>query len=285
MLYITDKTLEDFIKEDIPYVDLTTLVLGIGSHKGIIRFYARGDAVICGVVEEAGRIFQRLGAELIRSLPSGIKVGSKEIFLEAQGDADRLHMAWKVSLNILEYCSGIASRTRRLVDMAKGVNPKVEVVTTRKSFLGTKELAIKAVVAGGALPHRLGLSETILIFQQHLNFLGGVDGLISKIGEIRAKACEKKVMVEVDCLENAIKLSQAGVDGIQFDKIEPEELGRIVQAVRTINPGIILIGTGGIHEENIEEYVRSGVDVISASSVYFGKPVDIGVTIEPLMHL
>lgn len=281
MLYVADKTLDDFIKEDIPYIDLTTLVLDIGNHKGIIKFYARNDSIISGV-EEVCRIFQKLGVELVRSLASGTKVGQGEIFIEAQGTADRLHMAWKVSLNILEYCSGIATRTRKMIDLAKEINPRVEVVTTRKSFPGTKELAIKAIVAGGALPHRLGLSETILVFKQHLNFLGGIDGLAGNIKQIQARAREKKVIVEVDCLENALKLSRAGVDGIQFDKIEAEKLKSIVEAVRKINPQITLIGTGGINEGNVEEYARTGVDVISTSSMYSGKPADIGVRIEPV---
>lgn len=70
------------------------------------------------------------------------------------------------------------------------------------------------------------------------------------------------------------------MDGIQFDKIQPAVLREIVDEIRTINPQITLIGTGGIHEGNIEEYTRSGVDAISTTWVYFGKPVDISMTIQ-----
>lgn len=282
MLYISDHIIDELIKEDIPYIDLTTLLLGISDQKGTIQFFSREDAVICGV-EEVNRIFRRLGIESLYSLPSGSKVSGGELLLKAQGNVGNLHQAWKVSLNILEYCSGIASRTRRLVDKAKAVNPKIEVVTTRKNLPGTKELAIKAIVAGGALPHRLGLSETILVFEQHMNFLGGFDGLLEGLAEIRGKSLEKKVIVEVKSLEDAIKLCRAGVDGIQLDKIEPERLLRIVNAIKEIDPRITLIATGGVNEGNVEAYTRTGVDVIATSAVYFGKPVDIKVTIEPFI--
>jgi len=277
-MYINDETIENIIREDIPYIDLTSLVLGINSQKGEIKFISRGNAVISGS-EEVVRIFNKLGIESKTVLASGTLVKSGDVIVHAQGNVDALHMGWKVSMNILEYCSGIATRTKYLVDKAKNINPQIEIVTTRKIFPGTKEFSIKAIIAGGAYPHRLGLSETVLIFKQHLNFIGGVPGLIEKLEVIKARSCEKKVIVEIEDFETAIMLSKAGVDGLQFDKINPLELKTIVKAVRSINPSITLIGTGGINESNIEDYARTGIDAISTTSVYFGTPVDIGVTI------
>jgi len=278
MVYITDATIEKFIKEDVPFIDLTTLILGIGDNKGEIKFTSRDNAIISGT-EEVKRIFEKLDIELINFLSSGTAVKAGDTFIKAQGNARNLHIAWKVSQNILEYCSGIATRTFKLVSKAKAINPKLEIVTTRKIFPGTKELSIKAVIAGGGLPHRLGLSETVLVFTQHLNFLGGIDSFIELFDEIKSKACEKKIIVEVESLEDAITLCQVGVDGIQFDKIPPEELIIAVQTVRKLNSKITLIAAGGINEGNIEDYARSGVDSIATTSVYFGKPVDIGVKI------
>ncbi|OPX42310.1 putative nicotinate-nucleotide pyrophosphorylase [Ruminiclostridium hungatei] len=278
MFYTADETLDRFIKEDLPYIDLTSLVLEIGDQNGRICFTSREHAIICGS-EEVIRIFNKLGAETVGFSPSGTCVSPGETFLEARGRAECLHMAWKVSMNILEYYSGIATRTRKLVDRVKAVSPKTELVTTRKLFPGTKELAVKAVVAGGGLPHRLGLSETILIFKQHLNFMGGIDGLLSRMEAVKARACEKKVIVETECEADAIKLCRAGADGIQFDKIPPVELGELVQKLRVINSNILLIATGGINDANVEEYAKTGVNSISTSWIYSGRPVDIGVDI------
>lgn len=278
MLYISDETIDKFIKEDIPYIDLTTLVLNIGKEKGNIKFVSRENAIISGT-EEIIRIFHKLNIQVKAQVESGKSVLPGQAILEGEGYTESLHMAWKLSSNILEYCSGIATRTRNLVDAAKRINPKIELFTTRKIFPGTKELSIKAAVAGGAYPHRLGLSETILIFKQHMNFIGGVDGLISKFENIKSKACEKKIIVEVDSLEDAIKLGKVGADGIQFDKIPPSELKNMVEEIRNIDSSITLIGTGGINSGNVEEYAKTGVDAISTTWVYFGKPIDVGTSI------
>lgn len=276
MFSIPEETIAQYIKEDVPYIDLTTLVLGIGGREGKMSFYSREEAVLCGT-EEVGRLCARVGARVTGCRPSGYLASPGETFLEVEGKAEELHMAWKVSLNILEYSSGIATRTRRMIDAAKSVNPLVSVVATRKGFPGTKELAIKAVIAGGGLPHRLGLSETILIFKQHLNFLGGLEGLLKIIDGVRSRACEKKIIVEADSLEDAAALCRAGVDGIQFDKVPPRELTSYVSQLREIDPRVVLLAAGGVNVNNVAEYSETGVDAIVTTSVYFGKPVDMSV--------
>ncbi|MDQ7093748.1 ModD protein [Desulfosporosinus sp. PR] len=278
-MYITADTIERWIKEDVPYIDLTTLALGIGSVKGIIRFTAREFTVLSGV-EEVLKIFNKLEINPTHSMPSGSIVDKGDVFIEAEGLAANLHMAWKVSLNILEYSSGIATRTKRMVDQAIAANPDIAVVATRKSFPGTKELAVKSIIAGGAFPHRLGLSETILIFQQHREFLGDIHALMQELKQLKAKSCEKKIIVEVESLEEARLLAESGIDGLQFDKIPANDLKIMVEQIRGINPKITLIGAGGINESNIAEYAATGIDAIATTAMYFGKPSDIGVKME-----
>jgi molybdenum transport protein len=277
-LYISDNLLERIILEDVPYIDLTTLLLEIGGKTGRISFFVREDAVLAGT-EEVVRLCRKLNLQTGCFLPSGTRVTPGEVVLEAEGRAADLHLAWKVSLNILEYCSGIATRTNKLVQAGRRVNPRISIVTTRKIFPGTKELAIRAVVAGGGFPHRLGLSETVLIFRQHLNFLGGLEGLLSILDHLRSKAGEKKIIVEAEGRAEATRLCRAGVDGIQFDKVPPGELRGIVAEMRSINPAVLLLAAGGVNQDNVEEYAATGVDVIVTTSVYFGKPVDIGARI------
>ena len=80
-------------------------------------------------------------------------------------------MAWKVSLNLCDHLSGVATKTRAIVDAAHSANPACEVLTTRKSMPGVKDLLTKAVTCGGAFPHRLGASETVLVFDHLYNRL------------------------------------------------------------------------------------------------------------------
>ncbi|MEN6327064.1 MAG: ModD protein [Syntrophomonas sp.] len=281
MMYISEETLDRFIREDTPYMDLTTQLIDIGREQGTISFVSRETGVLCGT-EEAARILQKLGAKPDLMLPSGTRLSPGQAFLQAEGNAAGLHIAWKVCLNILEYCGGIATRTRTLLDRARSVNAHVNILSTRKIFPGTKELAIKAVLAGGGFPHRLGLSETVLFFRQHINFISGMEELAARIPQLKQQACEKKIIVEVENLEDALLLAQAGVDGLQFDKVPPAQLKHYVEVIRERHPQLLLIGAGGIKESNVIEYAASGVNGIVTTSMYFGRPLDIAVKMEPV---
>ncbi len=280
-MYISEDTLDRIIKEDTPYIDLTTMVLGIGNEQGRISFSSREAGILCGS-EEVARILQKLGAQPNLVLPSGTPISPQQLFLQAEGHATGLHTAWKACLNILEYCSGIATRTHTLVTQARVVNPEANILSTRKMFPGTRELAIKAVVAGGGLPHRLGLSETILIFRQHINFLGGMRVLAHSIPLLKQRACEKKVLVEVESLDDALLMAAAGIDGLQFDKIPPLQLKQYVEVIRDSYPNLLLIAAGGINTANVTDYAAIGVQGIVTTSMYFGRPLDISVKIEPI---
>lgn len=277
---LPDNDIDRFIEEDVPYGDLTTSLLGIGALQGKMTFTARNKTVVCGT-EEAARVLEKCGAEVTCRLQSGTAVEPGVAILSAGGYAESLHAGWKVALNILEYASGIATGTRNIVNLARAVNPGVSIVTTRKSFPGTKKVVIKAIMAGGALPHRLGLSESILVFRQHTAFCGGLDGFLETIASLKAKAPEHKIIVEAESAEDAMKIAAAGVDIIQLDKFPVDKLSLLVQQIHKEAPGVKISVAGGINEENAADYAAAGVDIIVLSAVYFGTPSDIGVIIHP----
>jgi molybdenum transport protein len=277
---LPDGDIERFIDEDVPYGDLTTSLTRIGGQPGEIVFSTRDQTTLC-CTEEAGRVLEKCGATVTANSPSGTNLSPGTDFLSAEGPAQALHAGWKVALNILEYASGIATRTHRIVAKAKEINPGIVVVTTRKSFPGTKKMAIKAVTAGGALPHRLGLSETILIFKQHTAFLGGLEAFLQTIGRLSAGAPEKKIMVEAENAEEALRIAQSGVDVVQIDKMSHKELASLIRQIKNISPVAKVSAAGGINEANVAEYAATGADIIVLSSVYFGKPADIAVRMSP----
>lgn len=274
---IHDATIDRWIAEDVPYFDLTTHLLGIAGEPGRIFFAARETTVACGS-GEVSRIFDRFGIRTGSAVPDGERISAGQLLVEGFGNAEALHSAWKVSVNVLEYACGVAGRTKALCDAARRGNPMVEVVSTRKGFPGTKELALKAVLAGGGLPHRLGLSETILVFDHHRTFLGRP--LPELMGELRRRSCEKKIIVEAVTLEEAAELAAAGADGIQFDKVEPDRLSRFVVELRRERPGLLILAAGGINIQNAEAYAATGVDALATSAMYFGKPADIRASME-----
>ena len=279
MLYqLPDRDIERFIEEDIPYGDLTTLLLGIGAQQGEITFTSRQKTTLC-CTEEAARILEKCGATVSFLLQSGTTVEPGVTILSANGSAGTLHAGWKVALNLLEYASGIATRTHKIVTLVKKVNPAITIVTTRKSFPGTKKIAIKAVMAGGALPHRLGLSESVLVFRQHIAFCGGLERFLQTVSELKAKSPEHKIIVEADSAEEALLIAAAGVDVVQIDKLQPEALSRLVEQLHRVAPGVKISAAGGITGENASVYAETGVDMLVLSSLYFGKPSDIAASI------
>lgn len=278
---IPQSDIERFIEEDLPYGDLTTALLGIGDEKGTITFTTREPTTLC-CTEEARSVLERCGAEVEQLLSSGTTVPSSTTILTASGPASALHAGWKVALNLLEYASGIATRTAAIVTSAQQASPGISVVTTRKSFPGTKKIAIKAIMAGGAMPHRLGLSESILVFSQHTTFLGGLDRLLETLPELKRKAPEHRILVEADTPEEALRIAAAGADVVQIDKLPPDRLAGTVAAIRDINADIAISAAGGINAENAAAYAATGIDIIVLSSVYFGKPSDIGVSMQYL---
>lgn len=277
-LRISDARLDELIAEDVPYIDLTSEVLGIGGARGAIEYFTREACVLC-CTEEAARIMGKLGLEVTWSLPSGTRLEAGQAFLRARGTAAQLHMAWKVCLNLFDHYSAVATKTDAMVCAAHAANPACEVLATRKSHPGIKDLLVKAVMTGGAYPHRLGLSETVLVFDHHVKFMGGFDSFVEQLPAIRRRCIEKKLFVEADA-DQALVLARAGVDGIQLDKVEPVRLGPLVEELRAIEPRITIIAAGGINPGNAADYAATGVDGLATTALFTAKPIDMSVRME-----
>ena len=276
---ISDARIDQLSAEDGPYIDLTTQMLGISDKPARIEFFTREDATVCAT-EEAARVLQHLGAEVESLVPTGEHVAAGTILLVAVGPAGALHKAWKVCLNLLDHCSAVATKTHNLVSAAKSANPACEVLTTRKSMPGVKDLLTKAATAGGAFPHRLGLSETVLVFDNHTRLMGGFDAFLEALPSLRSKCIEKKLFVEADA-DQARALARAGVDGIQFDKIPADELAALVAELRAINPHCTLIAAGGINAKNAAAYAATGVDGLATTAPFSAAPLDMSARILP----
>ncbi len=281
MYPILDETLDRWIREVAPAGDLTCMTLGLNCQTGVLTFTAREETVVCGS-EEVARIFQKCGAQAEISKNTGQLAQPGEILMTATGPVGALHLAWKIAINVLEYGSGIATRTRRLIVKASSGSTRPRIAATCKMFPGTKELSAKAVLAGGGMLHRLGLSDSILIFDHHTVFFPSFEDLVRMVPEWKSRACERKIIAEVTSLPHAEALAGAGVDGVQFDKVPARELACNVQRLRNLHPGLLIIAAGGVTESNVAELAETGVDVLATSAVYFGKPADIATSILPL---
>ncbi len=268
----------DLLFEDIGYFDLTTEGLGIGDKNALMTFSPKQEIILSGV-DEVRKILNSLEIEHTFFKKDGQRVGAQEIILECRASASKVHKAWKSAQNLFEYMSGIATYTNNLIMSAHAVNPNISVATTRKNFPGTKELMLKAVMSGGGAPHRLGLFDSILVFDQHLAFLSDTTELERSFKKLKLGFIERKVAVEVDTLQSARYFASLGADILQCEKMDYETLKSCV-ALKEEFPHLLVSATGGIHKDNIVEFAKCGVDFIVTSSPYHAKPLDIKVIIK-----
>jgi molybdenum transport protein len=182
---------------------------------------------------------------------------------------------------LVEQASGVATAARRIVDAARAVAPDIAVECTRKSLPGTRAVAVRAVLAGGASMHRLGLSDTVLIFAEHAAFAGGWPAVCARIGALKRRHPGRAITAEAHTADDALALARASVDVVQVDKFAPDAVRALVEATRSLAPRPAIAAAGGINADNAAAYAATGCAALVTSSPYWARPADIRVTIEP----
>ena len=135
-------------------------------------------------------------------------------------------------------------------------------------------------MAGGATPHRLGLSETILVFEEHRCFLADTSpGEI--VERLRRGGPEKKIVVEVATPAAAKLWADAGADVIQAEKFSPADIAATAAELRRTGAAPLLAAAGGVNAENAAAYAKAGADILVSSAPYAAKPLDVQVRLTP----
>ena len=272
---LADSVLQSWLAEDAPFGDLTTASLGIAAAAGHLRFAAR-SAMVLALAPEAARLLELAGASVHLEAGDGSHLAVGDVILTAKGPAGALLLGWKVAQTLLEMAGGIATAAASIVAAAHAVDPAVTVACTRKTFPGTRTVAVKAIQAGGAVPHRLGLSETVLVFAEHLAFAGHRP-LKAIVAELKRRCPEKKVVMEVADLDAALRAAEAGVHVLQLEKFAPAQVAELIHALADWT-GTVAVA-GGVNSGNAAEYVRAGARVLVTSAPYWAVPRDVAVSI------
>ncbi|MGQ1946834.1 ModD protein [Geofilum sp. OHC36d9] len=281
MIYFTENDIDRIIEDDVPAGDMTSSLLELDAFSARIEVSARDAMTVCGT-EEAVRIYRKAGLTVLNWVASGTNLNKSDLILSARGNAAAVHLIWRTGGVMIEFASGIATRTSQLVSMAKSVRPDVSVAGTRKHPPYLKKMALKALMAGGGIPHRTGLSDTILIFREHLIFTGGYEKLGSVISKVRTRQKERKIVVEAHTLAEALLCAETGVDVIQVDKMPMDQFAICANKCRQMNPRVVMLAAGGINVNNAADYIKAGADVLVTSWMYYAPPADIAVNIQPV---
>jgi molybdenum transport protein len=286
--------LERLLADDVPFGDLTTEAIGIGDAPGRLAFAAR-EPMVVAEAETAAALLEHAGCRVTLATRSGATLAAGSDILTATGSAAALFRGWKVAQTLVEVWSGVATAARAMVDAAAAISPGVVVACTRKNVPGTKSCAVRAVRAGGAVMHRLGLSETVLVFPEHRAFVAG-EPLRETVRRLRRAAPEKKLVIEVASIEDAAAAAEAGFDVIQAEKFTPAQIAALVDRLASANlrptelvPAAsapakmppLIAAAGGINAENAGVYAEAGADILVTSSPYLARPRDVQVRIAP----
>lgn len=277
-MILSDAEILSYINEDIPYFDLTTSLQNIDKN-ALLEIYSR-DEICVSCVDVAASIARLLSCKSQIFIQNGQICKAGDVIIKIYGDYESAHKVWKLAQVALEYASGIATYTKKMVNAAKCVNEKCEVLATRKSFPFAKKFCVKAVLEGGGGIHRLGLSDSILFFKNHMKAYGGFDKFLSHLPEFKAKMAERKICVEAENLDEANKLLKANCDVVQCDKFSPELIENVLSLRDEISPNTIILAAGGINLANVKEYAKA--DAIVTSAMYSKGVADISTRLEIL---
>ncbi len=204
-------------------------------------------------------------------LGDGADAPAGSVLARIVGPARSVLAAERVALNLLAHCSGIATATRRVVELVAGTG--ATVADTRKTTLGMRALEKEAVRLGGGRNHRFGLYDAVLVKDNHLVLVGSVSEAIRRV---RARVGHLvPVEVEVDTLEQLAEALAAGVDAVLLDNMDPAMLR---EAVRLVDGRCLTEASGGITPENVRAVAETGVDVISLGWLTHSAPaLDVGL--------
>jgi nicotinate-nucleotide pyrophosphorylase (carboxylating) len=242
--------IDRFLKEDLGEEgDITSDSLFTNEHAEA-KIIAKEDCIVAGL-KEAGIVFKKMGVSTEFRVKDGDFVKKYTDIAIINGSASSILKGERLALNIICRMSGIATETKKLVDICKSINPEVKVAATRKTTPGFRKFEKKAVELGGGEPHRFGLYDAVLIKDNHIKLIGSVDKAIKKVKE---KVKDKTIEVEVENEEDAITAAKLGVDIIMLDNFYSKSAEKVAKKIREINNNIIIEISGGINFNNITDY-------------------------------
>lgn len=214
------------------------------------KIIAKEDCVVAGL-KEAKLLFEKTGAETELKVKEGDFIKKNTIVATIKGSARSVLKGERLALNIIGRMSGIATDTKKLVDICKSINPNATVAATRKTTPGFRKFEKRAVEIGGGEPHRFGLFDAVMIKDNHIKLVGSVDEAIKKVKE---KVRDKIIEVEVENEEDATTAAKLGVDVIMLDNFDGKSGGIVAKKIREINPDILIEISGGVTPDNIANY-------------------------------
>ena len=287
------RLIDEALNEDLGSGDMTTELVVHPETAAEAAIVSREKGVVAGI-PVAGLCFRRLDSRLDfeQVVEDGSRISRNQILARLSGPAVSMLQAERVALNFIQRLSGIATLTARFVEAVEGY--PVKILDTRKTTPGLRILDKYAVRMGGGFNHRMGLSDGILIKDNHLMFLGSKSPKATKknasTGAVAAAVASakagaghlQKIEVEADTLQQVEEAARAGADAILLDNMDVATLSKAVAAVRRSKKKILLEASGNVTIRNVAKIAATGVDAISIGALTHSSPaLDIALEMRP----
>ena len=260
------------LEEDVPHGDVTSESLVSAGAVSEAVLLAKEDGVLAGLAV-ARRVFELVDPriEFREESADGRAVREGDELARLEGPTASLLKAERTALNFLQRLSGIATATRRFVEAVAGT--KARILDTRKTTPGLRRLEKYAVRVGGGTNHRFGLSDMVLIKDNHLRHVGSVAEAVRRA---RAGApAGMKVEVEVTGLDELRQALDAGADVVMLDNMPLEEVKEAVAAAAGRVP---LEVSGKVTLGRVRDLAAAGVDLISVGALtHSSRALDISL--------
>ena len=263
-LIILDRLLENWLLEDIGRGDFTTQGL-FKDRKEINKavWIVKEDGVIAGL-PIAARVFELLDgqAKFTLDIEEGDFCQSETKIASIEGSREALLTGERVALNLAMRLSGIATATRSYVKEIG--NLPARLVDTRKTTPGLRILEKYATRVGGAVNHRMGLDDAVMIKDNHIKAAGGIEQAIALLRNNIPYPLN--IEVETSNIEEVEEALLYGADIIMLDNMPPEKMIPAIKLIRETNSRVRIEASGNITLKTIRAVAETGVDYISSSA-------------------
>jgi nicotinate-nucleotide pyrophosphorylase (carboxylating) len=259
------------LEEDGAYADITTLSTVPEQQSSSGSILTRQAGIIAGlaIVAETFRLFDDLvSVELL--VPDGATVQAGDVLAHLSGPARSLLSAERVALNFLGRLSGIATLTARCVQAVEGT--RARILDTRKTTPGLRSLEKAAVLLGGGHNHRFGLSDGVLIKDNHIKAAGGIAQAIAAARHTAPHLL--KIEIECETLAEVQQALEANTDVILLDNMDIKSMYTAVELIRKNAPQVLIEASGniGTNGERLRAVASTGVDFISLGALTHSAP-------------
>jgi nicotinate-nucleotide pyrophosphorylase (carboxylating) len=259
-------------------VDITSVSTIPEQDQSIARFVVRGTGVLAGVPVLAAILETNLPTEstIDVHLTDGRSVKKGDVIATVRAQTIPLLTVERTALNIMCRLSGIATHTHRWVEALAGTSTQVR--DTRKTTPGMRDLDKYAVRCGGGVNHRRGLSDAVLIKDNHVVAAGGVSEAVNAALDYTAAhrapgAPSMIVQCEIDRLEQLEEAIRAGATQILLDNMSTIDMTEAVTRAKAINPTIKLEASGGLTLDTAGAVAATGVDYIAVGALTHSSPI------------